>query len=189
MDANKVLRGRTCPDWVQWVRTVFLDEGRFQRVEVGTELADRMDDGMLEVWERALMTPATFIDGSMWTQAYRRRWWLCSWPLKRDEHLEIAEVDGQMRCQGSQFWLPCEAWLRERSHLTVPTLAMPTLTRGIRRQRRPHTEQKGTQAMIDRWAADEFRPFVAEEREQLQGLELDYTAGACTGAEKQNAQK
>eukprot|EP00971_Amphidinium_carterae_P223105 4426960-Amphidinium_carterae.1 len=113
-----------------------------------------------------------------------------------------------MRCQGSQFWPPCEAWLREGSHLTVPTVAMPTLTRGIRRQRRPHTEQKGTQAMMDRWAADEFRyplyqyhydclvldggrlrPFVTEEREQLQGLELDYTAGACTGAEKQNAQK
>eukprot|EP00971_Amphidinium_carterae_P285871 5676107-Amphidinium_carterae.1 len=44
MDANKVLRGRTCPHWVQWVKTVFLDEGRSQHVEVGTELADRMDD-------------------------------------------------------------------------------------------------------------------------------------------------
>eukprot|EP00971_Amphidinium_carterae_P059850 1183818-Amphidinium_carterae.1 len=34
----------------------------------------------------------------------------------------------------------------------------------------------------------ELRPFLADEREQLQGLEIDYTAGACTGPEKQQPQ-
>eukprot|EP00971_Amphidinium_carterae_P030238 594946-Amphidinium_carterae.1 len=62
--------------------------------------------------------------------------------------------------------------------------------------------------MYDRWEADGYRyplyqyhedclvmdggrlrPFVADEREQLQGLELDFTVGACTGAEKHNLQQ
>eukprot|EP00971_Amphidinium_carterae_P333254 6467891-Amphidinium_carterae.1 len=207
MDADKMLRGRSCTQWIQWVRNSFQVQGGFARVEMGTELPDRMEDGMLAVWTRALDAPATFIDGSVWTQAYRRRWWMCTWPLKGDDHMIIEEFEGNQRCTGSPLWPPRQYWLKDGAELTVPTAAMPALTRGIRRQRKPQTEQSGTDGMHERWQADGFRfplyqyhrdcmvldgrilrPFVSEEREQLQGLEMDYTAGACTGAEKQNQQ-
>eukprot|EP00971_Amphidinium_carterae_P104443 2068167-Amphidinium_carterae.1 len=98
-----------------------------------------MEDGMLERWMESLNTYGTFIDGGVWTQAYRRRWWLCYWALEADDHMTV-ETHGQIRkCSASPMWPPRELWMRAGADLNVTSVAMPTLTRGIRRQRRPQT--------------------------------------------------
>eukprot|EP00971_Amphidinium_carterae_P156567 3103546-Amphidinium_carterae.1 len=119
--------------------------------------------------------------------------------MSEDSDITFEESDLGVHCHGRKLWPPASTWLCPDAVLPFEWVTMPTLTRPCRRKSPPKNWTEVDGDCFARWREDGFRypayqyheecmikdsgtlrPCLADERELLQGLEQDYTAGACS---------